>query len=134
MYIGILKRAIQEAEISEFDPYKMGAVLFRGKRILSSGHNEIRCNGKIHPQYKEFNNNIHAEQACILNLKDWSKANNANILIIRLSRLENLSLAYPCPMCQSMIKHVGINKVFYSTRKGEIKSIKANHLKGDYFA
>lgn len=132
MYAGILKKAIEEAESSDYHPYKIGAVIFKGSRILSSGHNEIRGNQKIHPKYKYFDNTLHAEQAAILNLKDWNKAKNSNILIVRLNHSNNLSIAYPCPMCQQMIKHLQLNKVFYSTRQGEIFSVKVNGLDGTY--
>lgn len=128
MYLGIIDRAIEEAKQSEYHPYKMGAVLFKGSRILSSGHNEIRGNGKIHPKYKYFDNTIHAEQAAILNLKDWGKAKNADILIVRINNSGKFSLAYPCPMCQGFLKFLGINKVYFSNRDGNISHIKSRNL------
>ena len=133
MHVGVLKKAIEEAELSEYHPYKIGAVVFKGSRILSSGHNELRGNGKIHPKYKNFENSLHAEQAAILNLKEWEKAKGANILIIRLNKSGNLSLGYPCPMCQQMIKHLGLNKVFYSDRQGHISMTKVCNLSSNLY-
>lgn len=131
MHLGVIERAITEAKSSDYEPYKMGAVLFKGPRILSSGHNEIRGNGKIHPKYKYFDNTIHAEQAAILSLKDWSKAKNADILIIRINKSGKFSLAYPCPMCQSFLKFLGINKVYFSDRNGDISYVKSKNLNED---
>ena len=69
MYSGILKRAIEEAEKSEYK-VKIGAVVFKGSRILGFGYNEIRHCSKIFPKYKKFDNTIHAEQKAILSCKD----------------------------------------------------------------
>ena len=133
MHLGIIERAIEEARSSDYHPYKMGAVLFKGPRIMSSGHNEIRGNGKIHPKYKYFDNTIHAEQSAILNLKDWNKAKNADMLIVRINNSGKFSLAYPCPMCQSFLKFLGINKVYFSNRDGNIEFVKAKKLnENDY--
>lgn len=133
MHLGIMNKAVDEAESSEYEPYKMGAVIFKGSRILSSGHNEIRGNGKIHPKYKNFDNTLHAEQSAILDLKDWDNARGANILIIRLNKSGLFSLAYPCPMCQSFIRFLGMSKVFYTGRGGELEMVKVkNLLETDY--
>lgn len=133
MYLGVIERGISEAQASDYEPYKMGAVIFKGPRILASGRNEIRGNGKIHPKYKYFDNTIHAEQAAILSLKDWNKAKNADILIVRINKSGKFSLAYPCPMCQSFLKFLGINKVYFSNRDGDIEFVKAKKLnENDY--
>lgn len=128
MHLGIIERAISEAQSSEYNPYKLGAVIFKGPRILSSGHNEIRGNGKIHPRYKDYDNTIHAEQSAILNLKDWGKAKNADILIVRINNSGNFSLAYPCPMCQRFLQFLGINRVCFSNREGHINWVKGKNL------
>lgn len=128
MHLGIIERAIEEANSSIYEPYKMGAVIFKGSRILSSGCNEIRGNGRIHPKYKNFDNTIHAEQAAILSLKDWSKAKGSNILVVRINKSGNFSLAYPCPMCQSFLKFLGLNMVYFSNREGNISSIRCRDL------
>jgi deoxycytidylate deaminase len=118
MNAGIVKRALEEAEISPYYPYKIGAVIFSKNRILGSGHNDIRCNS-IHPKYKNFENSLHAEQAAILSVKDWSVLKGSSIFVIRMNLTGNISMAKPCDMCMSMIKHVGIKKIYYTNRFGE---------------
>ena len=54
MTAGIIKRALEECELSEYH-YRLGAVVFKGKRIISSGHNSIRSSS-IHNKYKKFEN------------------------------------------------------------------------------
>lgn len=69
MRVGIIKKAIEEAEKSEYK-VKIGSVVFKGSRILGFGFNEIRHCAKISPKYKNYDNTIHAEQKAILSCKD----------------------------------------------------------------
>lgn len=115
---GIIKRALEECELSTYK-VSIGAVIFKGKRILSSGHNELRSS-PIHPKYKKYHNSLHAEQAAVMNL-DWTKLKNASILVLKISKtLKILSNAKPCDMCYNLLKTIGIKEIFYSNQYGEI--------------
>ena len=59
---GIIKLCLLESEKSNYR-FKIGAVVFKGSRILSSGHNEIRSVRYINNRYKTYLNTLHAEQA-----------------------------------------------------------------------
>jgi len=121
---GIIKRAIKEANKSDMLPFKVGAVIFKNNRIISYGYNAKRYCGKIHPRYRNYRDSLHAEQDAILNVKDWSKLSGASILVIRVTRQGNLSMAKPCGMCMSMIEHVGLKEIYYSNHEGEILKMK----------
>lgn len=112
-----MKLAIEEAEKSNCR-YKVGAVVFKNSSILSSGHNAKRANS-IHPKYQVWPHSLHAEQAALLGL-DWHKLKNASIFVLRLTKAQKLSLAKPCQTCQNLLAFVGIKKVFYTGRSGEI--------------
>lgn len=123
MTSGILKLAIEEAERSDYR-FRIGAVVFKGSRIMSSGHNGIRSS-RIHPLHKNYNNSLHAEQDAILNIKDWSTLKGCSILVIKISKSKGImSMAKPCDMCQSLLRHVGIKTMYYSNELGEIVSEK----------
>ena len=119
MTSGILKLAIVEAESVKYR-FRVGAVIFKGSRILSSGKNGIRSS-RIHPLHKHYNNSLHAEQNAILNIKDWSTLKGCSILVVKISKTRGIfSMARPCDMCQELLKHVGIKTMYYSNEKGEI--------------
>lgn len=120
IHSGILKRVVKEAEKSNMPIFRVGAVIFNGKRIISYGHNKKGMCSKIHPRYQNDRDSVHAEQNAIIKVKDWSTLNNASIIVIRLNRSGKMSMGYPCEMCMSMIKHVGIKEVYYSSYSGEI--------------
>lgn len=116
---GIIKRCLEECEQSNYK-FHIGAVIFKAKRILSSGHNGIRSS-HINDKYKHYSNSLHAEQAALLPL-DWSKLKGSSILVIKCSKTEkSLSNAFPCEMCQKLLLHVGILDVYYSSERGTIE-------------
>lgn len=119
MFIGALKRAIEVAEKSEYYPYKIGAVVFKGGRILSEGTNALRYCSRVPDKYKNFDHSLHAEQDALSKLYP-DKAKGANMIVVRINESGNVSLAKPCENCQKMIKDCGIKWVYYSNRAGEI--------------
>ena len=118
MTIGIINRAIKEANKSTCHPYKVGAVVFKNNRIISSGHNQIRHNS-INNKYKKYKEALHAEQDAVLGL-DWNNIKGCSILVVRLNYNGNISMGKPCDMCTNMIKYIGIKKMYYSNYNGEI--------------
>ena len=115
---GIIRRCLEECELSTYK-FHIGAVIFKGKRILSSGHNGIRSS-RISNQHKLYANSLHAEQAALLEL-DWTKLNNCSILVLKCSKTEkSLSNAFPCEMCQKFLSYVGIRDIYYSSENGTI--------------
>jgi len=121
IYSGMIKKSIKEAEKSNMPIFRVGAVIFDGKRIISSGHNKKGICNKIYPKYQNKRDSVHAEQNAIIKTKDWGKLSGKSMIIVRINRSGNISMAYPCDMCMSMIKHVGIKEIYYSTYSGEIK-------------
>lgn len=116
--IGIVKLCISEMEQSEHPLYKMGAVVFKGSRIISSGHNQFRSSN-IPSQYKKFDDTLHAEQAAILGV-EWKRMKNSSILVMRMNQSGNISMAYPCNYCYESIVYIGIKWIYYTNRQGEI--------------
>ena len=115
---GIINRAIEECKQSTFRVH-LGAVVFKGKRIISSGHNGIRSSS-INNRYKEWLNALHAEQAALMGL-DWTRLSGYSLLVLRVSKtMEVLGNAKPCSMCQGLIKTIGLKDVYYSDHHGQI--------------
>lgn len=105
--------AISEALKSNYK-IKIGAVIFNGRRVISTGHNAAhRSARKLHPRYQNYKGSVHAEVDAIL--KARTDLRRMKILVVRYSpRSKNLLLAKPCRLCEEYLRHVGIKKVFYS--------------------
>lgn len=117
MYTGIIKACINEANKSTYK-VKVGAIVFKGKKILGRGHNGLRSSN-INNKYKDYINSLHAEQSALLNL-DWNNLKGYSILVLRVSDTGKLCSSRPCLMCSKLLKHVGIQNIYYSTSSGEI--------------
>ena len=116
---GIITRALEKCEQSTYR-FRIGAVVFNKKCILSSGHNGIRSSS-IPEKYKVWPNSIHAEQDAVFNCKDWSKLKGCSILVLKLSKVtKQLSNAKPCPTCLELLRFVGIKTIHYSDQFGNI--------------
>ena len=122
---GIIKRALEEAEKSEYFPYKVGSVIFSKSKILGSGHNDVRTCRSIPTKHKLFNEALHAEQAALADVRrlcsDIKVLKGASILVItQNATTANLSMGRPCDMCHRMLKKFGIKWMYYSDRRGQI--------------
>lgn len=109
----MIRIATKEAKKSSFY-YRLGAVIVKGKRILSHGWNAI--------SYCDLNNikhSRHAEMHAIKQLLNkqygLSSLAGATIYVSRITSTGRTMLAKPCPKCMSLILSVGIKEVIYTT-------------------
>ena len=98
---------------------RIGAVVFKGKKIYGSGHNEIRSS--CYPdKHKKWYDSLHAEQAALYHL-DWNTLKGCSMLVVRYGKAGFFGMAKPCPMCEKLLKHVGFKDVYFTNEKGEIE-------------
>jgi len=119
----IINAAIAQAERSNFH-HRHGCVIFKGDRIISSGFNEVRYCKKLDVRYRKWINSLHAEQKTIL----FSNADlrRCSLLVVRINNNRQLTYSKPCPLCQNLISEIGITKVYFSGRNGEIRRLLFN--------
>jgi deoxycytidylate deaminase len=101
--------------------HKLGAVIVRGGRVLSTGYNEIR--------YSRFigETTVHAEEAAIVKLlsrRALGQLQNSEIYVSRVCPSGLAGLALPCPRCMELIRSVGIKRVHYTTDNGKTETVK----------
>lgn len=99
--------------------HKLGAVIVKGGRVLSTGHNEIR--------YSRFirQTTVHAEEAAIIKLlssHSLHSLSGSDIYISRTTPGGYSGLARPCSRCMDLIKSVGIKRIHYTTDNGETET------------
>ena len=107
--------AKKEAKKSPHTQHKLGAVIVKGHRILSTGYNEIRYSKTI------GKNTLHAEAAAIKYLLDSRRLGDlvgSSIFVTRYTRGGNVGCAKPCTDCMDLIRAVGIRRVYYTEDGG----------------
>lgn len=100
--------------------HKLGAVIVKSGRVLSTGCNEIRYSRELK------NPTVHAEEAAILKLlkaKRLSDLAGADIYVSRVTTSGNCRLARPCSRCMGLIKSVGLSKVIYTNDVGGTETL-----------
>ena len=99
--------------------YKLGAVITKGQRVLSTGFNSIS-----HCSVNNFKNSRHAEMDAILKLmrtpNGLSSLAGSTLYVSRITKT-GLGLAKPCLRCMELIRAVGITEIIYTTANGTIK-------------
>lgn len=108
--------ARQEAAKSQHKQHKLGAVIVKGNRILSTGYNSLR------PSKIIGTNTLHAEAAAVLKLLKENRLRDlvgADIFVSRFTRGGAIGMALPCPACTRLLRSVGIRKCHYTTDNGQ---------------
>ena len=98
--------AVLEAMNSKL-PFQLGAIVFKGGKILSRGYNQ----GKYH-----------AEHSALKQLKSH-QTDGADIIVVRINTT-GISMAKPCNNCQNRLRKHGIKRAFYTNSMGEIEVLK----------
>ena len=92
--------------------HKVGAVIVRGSRIISTGFNELRPSALIHRP------TLHAEASAILKLLKESRLHDlsgSDIYVTRFTKGGHTGLSKPCKGCMELIRSVGIKRVYFTT-------------------
>jgi deoxycytidylate deaminase len=113
--IGILKKALAEAEKSNAPNFRMAAIAYKGKRELSKGRNFYK---KTDPASTNPFKTIHAEHHCLCNCPDLK---NATILVIRINKRGKLGTSKPCISCMKLLEDSGARDVIFISSAGEFE-------------
>lgn len=115
-------RIAQKAALkSPFKQHRVGAVITKGGRILSTGFNEIRYNSVSKKP------TMHAEAAAIYKLLKHGKLADlagSTMYVTRFTKGGSVSCACPCDACSTLIRNVGIGRVIYTDFDGSTKEMK----------
>jgi deoxycytidylate deaminase len=116
----VIRIASREARKSPFQRHKLGAVIVKGGRVLSTGYNEVRYTRELR------NATLHAEEAAILKLlkaKRLADLAGAELFVSRVKPSGNTGLSRCCDRCLSLIRSVGIDTVHYTNDDGGVSTL-----------
>jgi deoxycytidylate deaminase len=112
--------AEKQALKSPFLQHRVGAVVMKGKRVLSTGYNSIRWSSVTRRP------TAHAEASAISKLLAAHRLEDlagSTLFVTRFTRGGVISCARPCSECESLIRAVGIDKVYYTDFDGTTKEM-----------
>ena len=109
---------------------KMGCVVVKGHRIISSGHNSASKTYAFQARLDkkffgcECAGYLHAETDALIPLiREGMDLRGATIYVCRKMRDNTFGMARPCPRCMSIIKKCGIKQINYTTSDGYANEI-----------
>lgn len=115
--------ALTMARKSEYDPYKIGACLARGRRIVSAGYNQVKTHPLTLKLHNKFICSLHAEMHACAGV-DEKSLRGADIYVVRLRRDGSLGMARPCKECQRFLFNLGVRRAYYTETGGNLGMIK----------
>lgn len=108
----IIDKAVEIAKNSQHSS-KHGAVLFKSKKIYSTGYNQpFRSVKSLYPKARKWATSIHCEVACILNAK--RDISGLDMLVVRINNKGQFLLSRPCNHCLEYLDYCNIRNVYYS--------------------
>lgn len=116
-----IRLAQKNALKSKFGQHRLGAVIVKGGRVLSTGYNQRRPSAFLKQK------TIHAEEHAILKLlkaRRLADVAGSSIYVSRFTRGGNVGMACPCQRCMDLIRSVGISRIYYTTDFGTTEMIK----------
>lgn len=94
--------------------FRHGAVLAKGNKLIRSACNENRyCCFADHHRQEPGHGTLHAEIAVVVGV-DRKITLNKDVYVVRVNSSNDFMNSKPCQMCQTVMAHVGIKKVYYS--------------------
>jgi deoxycytidylate deaminase len=114
------------ANLSDRKKNKTGCVILdKNNRVVSIGFNS----DKTHPTQWRYATHVgnekachlHAEIAALVRLRRHQTPHTA--IVVRLLANGNRSMAKPCKICQAALIDIGIEKVYFTNKKGEVEKM-----------
>ena len=111
-YVDLAKKL---AESSSYSLHRHGAVLVKGGSVLNWSANQNKVQRRAH-RFRSHgcgHATHHAELGAVLGVAR-DKTTGSDVYVVRISKKGSLLMSKPCEMCQELLRHVGVKRVFYS--------------------
>jgi deoxycytidylate deaminase len=107
-----LTSAVDECELATHKQWRVGAVLVKSGRVLSTGVNRYRND----PSMVEVEGvSYHAEEVA---LRRAGNTHGATIYVARITRSGKIGEARPCKRCQALLLEHGVNTAVWTEPTG----------------
>ena len=107
-----LTSSVDECELATHRQWRVGAILVKSGRVLSTGVNRYRNDpSMVHVGEVSY----HAEEVA---LRRAGNANGATIYVARITRSGKIGEARPCKRCQALLLEYGVNTAVWTEPSG----------------
>lgn len=120
-------KAEELSKSSDHYRFKIGALITKGRKIISTGYNTLLKSHPLQAQYAALVGKpeaifLHAEMAAIIEARSKNiDLNGTTLYIFRRGLGGDVRIARPCMICMNAIKDHGIKEICYTTDMGYAK-------------
>lgn len=113
-------KAKKISKLSTYDRIRIGCIAVYKKNIIGIGYNQAKTNPiqakyNIYRNIHTVNDYIHAEMACVNQIKNLDiDFNKVKLFVYREDCHKNIRICKPCRACEKAIKDLGIKTVYYT--------------------
>lgn len=103
--------------------YRLGAVLVKKKRVVSTGYNDMSRSHPIMRRYAPHGKiikNLHAEVDCCIGLSP-EEMNGTTMYVTRVLKNGLLASSKPCKICHKFLTTMGVKRVIYTNTEGGLE-------------
>jgi deoxycytidylate deaminase len=125
--VRMFSKAEEVSECSGHYKFKIGSIISKGRKIISSGFNSLQKTHPIQAQYAQLVGRpeaifLHAEMAALVEANSKGiDTNGAEIYVFRRGLAGDIRMARPCKICMRALIEHGIRKIHYTTDFGYAK-------------
>ena len=106
-------------------PYRAGAVIIKGGRVIATGFNRASPASLKSDLYLPHSY-IHAELDAILSVDKERVQGSIMAVFIYTKRSGRVAKSEPCACCKKLLKEYGVREVLFCESTGEIRRAKVN--------
>lgn len=110
------------SKASNHHKYLFCCAIVKGGRLISIGINKDQSAPKLYAKPNRPNMNLHSEIAACHGI-DKKEIKNATAYIGGMSKSEKRILTKPCSVCYNWLKTMGIRRIVYQERTGELNEV-----------
>lgn len=96
------------------------AAIFKKNRLVSIGWNTLKTHPKTIEFYPYHQKATHGEALAIIRGR-LENYRGHDLFVLRLDNNESINYSKPCKFCQTFIKFMEFDNVFYSDNDGQMK-------------
>lgn len=111
-YIHFLSKARIISLKSTNTKAKIGAIVVRNGKVISTGFNRLRYwKGNI---FTKQNSSLHAEVDALRKIMGNTTAKKTSLFVYRELKNGNIAISKPCEYCMTMIEALKVKKIVYT--------------------
>lgn len=112
-FLYYLSKAREQSLKSQVSKAKIGSVLIRNGKIISTGYNKIRGASAIDGKFSRWAESLHSEVDCLKKVM-FNNIKGSTLIVYREKKSGEIANCKPCDYCMAFIQFLKIKRIVYT--------------------